>query len=89
MISAAEARMLSSRRRSTIEVEAYLFKKIRKAAEDGEVEWRVRLDDLFSKFAFRDMAEMAGVMAGITAKIKSMGFGVECYKTKMVIKWGE
>lgn len=87
MISAAEARVLSNRRRHTQDLSEWIFKQVRKAANEGDTECKLYFSDIYSKFQFTHMDDLMAVMPEVNQKMLSMGFNTKAYKNKFVINW--
>lgn len=88
MISAAEARVISSRKRNVDEIANWVYKQIRKAANSGDTQLKVYLDDLFSRFKFDTPSDMTPVLQQLNMQLQQMGYSTKAYKNKLVIIWG-
>lgn len=79
--------MLANKKKKVGELSEYFHRKIRKAANEGELERKFYLTDIFAKFNFKNYEEMTPVLQEMRLQLLSMGFNIVLYKNRMDVIW--
>lgn len=89
MITAAQARILANRKSVSSQAQSWVTRSIQTAATNGNFDVTCYHDNFSRAHSTQHLTteEFLGIFEGIATKLTTLGFRVEAFPNKLVIRW--